>query len=143
MVAFSPITYDLMATTSGGGTDYDYDYDSSYSVKAYSTYSYDRIYDTDGVEHIDMTGNATGGWDILDSQVTVDPDSVEIGQTGSSKFGCGQCNVEIQKYPSNLTFSYAVDESWVPVNNGVIGITQVATVNRGLSSWDFTFYNRY
>lgn len=101
-----------MARTSYDGLKYDTKYDTSYSVKAYSTFYYNKYY-ADGQLHIDMIGTASGGWDIQDYAVRIDNQIVKVGQEGPSRMGCSYCNDPITAYPSGTSWSYSAPSSWV------------------------------
>ncbi|MBY0085790.1 hypothetical protein [Brevibacillus brevis] len=134
-------------TISTLGSKEDEKWDSSYSVKAYSTYYFDRYYDQNGLPYRDLT-KVSGGWVIDDSSVAVTNKEVWFGASGGALRTDGTAGGTVIQdsphyFPTSLSFSYSAPSSWRPVADSAssIGVTTKATLKRNTSTWTLQFAN--
>lgn len=100
---------------------------ASLSVRSYSTIYWDTK--TSGYSTTYKLTKITGGWEILDNQVSITSKRVEYGQTYPLD------DENETKYPTGSTFSYTTPSSWAYRSNGYFGGTTYATLKRGTSTW--------
>lgn len=106
--------------------------DSSISVKAYTTI-YVEAKDVNGTEHLRLT-RTTGGWNILDSSVTLSDRHVTYGTSGASL----SQDQSITRAILANTFDIKPPKPFKFVNSElqyVIGSTSTATLTRGKTTW--------
>lgn len=124
------------------GSINDSKYDSTYSVKAYSTvyYSTSTINGASCIKFVKVVG----GWNQLDSQVSLSGRTTWFGCSGpSSKTGIA-IDQNTTKTTSANSFTYTAPTSWIYViKSGITSCsaTLKVTIHRGGSSWTLQLTN--
>lgn len=118
-------------------------WDKTVGVKAYSTITWNNVYDSSQVKHFDLT-KVTGGWSYDGSgNYILSNRSAIVGQVGPGSFGstAGQSK---QVATSSNTYSYTVPSAWNPVvatKYTSCGVSTNLKITRGSSSWTLPFIN--
>jgi hypothetical protein len=129
------------------GSTSDEDWDSSYSVKAYSTYYWDKYKSTNGDGFKKLT-KVTGGWTISDNKVSITSREVRYGASGGALRDDGTHGGSVIQdsgplYPSSNSFSYDAPKNWKPVSDwaSTIGVNTKATLKLGTETWTLKLDN--
>lgn len=129
----------------GGGSKTIYDSDVAGCITAHSTINWKSM-TQNGREYVYLTSvsgyyDAEGHGSVISSGVTVQSQTVRIGQIGYTTAGRyeGSNNVSYSLDRSVRSYSYNVS-GWNPVesmsNTSVMGSTYTITLKRGTSTWD-------
>ncbi|WP_368490859.1 hypothetical protein [Clostridium sp. BJN0013] len=123
------------------GSIYDSSYDSSsYCVLTYGTIYYDTVQYSGYNNHTYRAlKSVSGGWNILDSSVSVRNKHVRTVTHGGLMNGSYDTEPEKHFYPTGSTFYYDVSMNYVDIDVAYgLGMIVTSTVNRGGSSWTAT-----
>lgn len=116
-------------------------WDGSLSVRAYSTYTFDR-YEANGYVYHDIL-SCSGGWQRSDSTVGMSNRIVTYGASGPRYSNDAFVQQSNTAYPSGNTFSYTAPSSWVPVKTSFsVGVSTWVTLSKGGSVWTLKLINQ-
>ena len=139
--AFNAVPEDNSFKGSGSGSNGDYD--NTYSVYGYVESNY--LTKTAHGETGYLLTDVAGGWQIVDSSVSIIYKEVNYGCVGITLTDTGHgmyFNQTATRYPTNNTFNYYTNFSKYVINDGnlsLMGINTEATLLHGNSStWTLT-----